>query len=55
MAQKVEVKQQPDGTWAVEIDGKIYGVSKARHVADFGANVIRKYGIAAYERWLSAK
>ena len=50
----VEVKQQPDGYWAVVIDGQVYGVSKARHTADFAANVIRRFGITAYERWRSA-
>jgi hypothetical protein len=53
MSMSVEVKQQPDGTWAVVIDGTVYGVSKARHVADFAANVIRKHGMAGYEHWLS--
>lgn len=55
MPMPIEVKQQSDGTWAVIIDGQVYGVSKARHNADFAANVIRKYGVEAYERWLSSR
>ena len=51
MEHKIEVVRLPEGKWAVIIDGELYGTSKHRYDADFAAEVIRKKGKEAYERW----
>jgi len=53
MEHTFEVAQLPDGKWAVIIDGAVYGTCKYRYDADFAAQIIRKEGKDAYERWVA--